>query len=384
MKGKLGRNDPCWCDSGIKYKRCHLDREKQSPPGKQEVSKRFYRIWKEGYCLHPKADRQACSPEIVSAHTIRRSGYLRAIAKNGHVYNFIKHGAIFGKSILHDTSNVPNKVGVHNASTFRGFCSKHDNELFSPIEDKPFRASDEQIILLGYRAICYELFMMKGSLRIYDSQRDMDKGRVLSDQIHLQQHITINKVRTNQAIRDITQHKTHYEDMLWDRNFANLGYYVILLKSVPEIMCSGMTQATHDFCGGRTAILEGTNALIGAITFSLIATDDGGAVIFTWPADKSECYNVMATLKELSEFDLPHAIIRFVFEFFENTYFSPEWWDSLDKRTQGLLIKRQRRDIIDLDRGFRRLRPDNCLLDDGVRAVDWKIQSRASRFGYQG
>lgn len=22
---KLGRNDPCWCGSGKKYKRCHMD-----------------------------------------------------------------------------------------------------------------------------------------------------------------------------------------------------------------------------------------------------------------------------------------------------------------------------------------------------------------------
>ena len=24
-KEELGRNDPCWCGSGKKYKRCHLD-----------------------------------------------------------------------------------------------------------------------------------------------------------------------------------------------------------------------------------------------------------------------------------------------------------------------------------------------------------------------
>ena len=24
----LGRNDACWCGSGKKYKRCHLDRDK--------------------------------------------------------------------------------------------------------------------------------------------------------------------------------------------------------------------------------------------------------------------------------------------------------------------------------------------------------------------
>jgi tetratricopeptide (TPR) repeat protein len=37
---KLGRNEPCWCGSGRKYKRCHLDVDRgrpQSPPAAQEV-----------------------------------------------------------------------------------------------------------------------------------------------------------------------------------------------------------------------------------------------------------------------------------------------------------------------------------------------------------
>ncbi len=25
----LGRNEPCWCGSGKKYKRCHLDEDRQ-------------------------------------------------------------------------------------------------------------------------------------------------------------------------------------------------------------------------------------------------------------------------------------------------------------------------------------------------------------------
>ena len=41
---KIGRNDPCWCGSGKKYKQCHmrLDREhldgKGSAPNKKDVS----------------------------------------------------------------------------------------------------------------------------------------------------------------------------------------------------------------------------------------------------------------------------------------------------------------------------------------------------------
>jgi SEC-C motif len=34
---KLGRNEPCWCGSGKKYKKCHLDRENQPPVHPWEV-----------------------------------------------------------------------------------------------------------------------------------------------------------------------------------------------------------------------------------------------------------------------------------------------------------------------------------------------------------
>ena len=30
-KPKLGRNDPCWCGSGKKYKTCHMRSDEESP-----------------------------------------------------------------------------------------------------------------------------------------------------------------------------------------------------------------------------------------------------------------------------------------------------------------------------------------------------------------
>ena len=31
QRKKLGRNDPCWCGSGNKYKKCHLKWDKEKP-----------------------------------------------------------------------------------------------------------------------------------------------------------------------------------------------------------------------------------------------------------------------------------------------------------------------------------------------------------------
>ena len=59
-----------------------------------------------------------------------------------------------------DTNSGANKVGIKDASTFRGFCSKHDNEsICSSRKGKRSVGTTEQIALLGYRAVCYELLM---------------------------------------------------------------------------------------------------------------------------------------------------------------------------------------------------------------------------------
>jgi uncharacterized protein YecA (UPF0149 family) len=35
----LQRNDPCWCGSGKKYKRCHYDGDQKRPTGKAGAKK---------------------------------------------------------------------------------------------------------------------------------------------------------------------------------------------------------------------------------------------------------------------------------------------------------------------------------------------------------
>jgi hypothetical protein len=39
-KQVLGRNDPCWCGSGKKYKKCHLDKDEKKAVKKYEQNRR--------------------------------------------------------------------------------------------------------------------------------------------------------------------------------------------------------------------------------------------------------------------------------------------------------------------------------------------------------
>ena len=374
FKQKMGRNDKCWCGSGKKFKRCHLDRVNQVRPGRQETLRRFYRVYEKGHCFHPEASPLICSSKVISAHTIQRNGGLSAIARDGHVYSLLKHGNVFEKSTF-DTGGVAHKVGVKDASTFRGFCSRHDDLLFAPLEKRPFQGTSEQLALLGYRAVCYEL-LMKESLLGDDLLKEMDKGQPVPVQRFHQEALSLRDSGARRSIEELTLQKHRYERMLIGKNYTDLAHYGVFFPSTPEVMCSGITQATHDFLGNKIAELGHLDVPADWITFSLIATDDGGAAVFTWLADHLKSKSVMMTLDGLPDAEQPHAIVRFAFEFFENTYFSPKWWDSLANQMQVRLKERQLREIIGPWGENEHPRPDNCLIDDGVRAIQWTVQSR--------
>ncbi len=370
-KMKLGRNQPCWCGSGKKYKRCHLRRYAQKPLASQVVLESFKKTYRKGYCLHPEASPQTCKGNIIRAHTIQRNGGLNRIAREGHVYNCLLHDTSLTRRLR--IEKEPDLVGIGQASTFTGFCSYHDDALFAPIEKEPFVGSAEQVALLGYRAISRELFMKNADMSLTSTKRDLDRGlSPLAQRIH-QMQVTDHQSGVAKAIEELKELKNLHDEMLLNSCFRDIGYYIVLLKNSPELLCNAIHQPTHDFRGTRIQELGHLDRPAHWLHFSLIATDVGGAAVFTWLRKHNISEEFIKPLHELPDDELPHALVRFTFEFFENTYFSPIWWDKLDKSVRVKLMERQMREI---PPALEFPRCDDCLRDDGIRAVDWKVQSR--------
>ena len=377
---KIGRNDPCWCDSGKKYKRCHLGREAQSELRRQEAINRYVKRSKKGRCLHPGADPSTCSGRVIAAHTIQRNGGLNHIARNGHVGSVLIHPSKLPRRHL-DLDSEPHSVGIGEASTFNGFCSRHDNELFAPIDDKPFTGDAEQILLLGYRSVCHELHSKRFALDIDADLRDFDRGKLVQVQHEHQKALSIRDSGILVSINELNNAKTLYEDAIFNNLPVDTSHVVAFFDRYPDVLWSGVLQATHDFRGDELNDLLDLNVPAQWLASSLIVSGNGGAAVFSCPSSNSDSVRVLSTLNELSDTELSHAIVRFGFEFFENTYFSLDWWDGLDNDTKISLKKRQ---LTEADSGFGHSgysRRDDCLVDDGIRAVDWKVDSRIVSIG---
>ncbi len=144
---KIGRNAPCPCGSGKKYKKCCLNKGKEQYLA-EAIMYSFQNIKRESQikrCLHPNSSE--CSDRIVKAHAIQNNRILNKIGESGMVVTM--------DGTMHHLFQTSDVKGRSIATTFTGFCSYHDKTVFQEIEDKEFVASKKQIFHLIIKQAFY-------------------------------------------------------------------------------------------------------------------------------------------------------------------------------------------------------------------------------------
>ena len=368
---KLGRNEKCWCGSGKKYKHCHLDRESQEPFPRSEAIKRFKSAFSKKMCLAPSSWSNECDGKIVQAHTVSKSGSLKKIARIGHVYSL---KPILGARNKLDVQSVfgPKLQGINDASTFSGFCSRHDDLIFSPIEKQVFEGTSEQCFLLGYRALARELYAKRASVDNLDLFQDLDKGWSVEEQIHFQSTNQALSLGARTGYRDIVSHKSDYDQILLKGRFEDVRGYVIEFATPPSLMCSGSIFPEQDFSGAVLQDLWRLSKTPDLLTFSSFYGGESGVVVFSWlsSSDRS-CAAFTESLHAIPDKLLTDSLLRFFFEHCENIHLNPDWWENLPERNRTGLVKR-----FSISASPNEERRRGVLMDDGIKFEPWKVLRR--------
>jgi SEC-C motif len=234
---KVGRNDLCWCHSAKKYKHCHLEREQQPVKPPWEVASDIREQFRDSkYCLHALASTASCSGKIVRAHSLPRSTGLSAIAEKGHVY-----GPEYDFMALVKNNGAPQRklIGINEASTFTGFCGLHDHGTFEPLENQPLTGSPHQCFLMGYRAVCRELFLKRLHLESVKVLREVDRGRSTWHQEQIQCVADLMEISTMLGSGEITYHKNLYDGLLTNARWGEYHGVVIEFGVTPEVLFTG-------------------------------------------------------------------------------------------------------------------------------------------------
>jgi hypothetical protein len=371
---KIGRNDLCWCGSGLKYKRCHLNRESEEILKPWDAEGQLKKNFSKKLCSVPPDLLSDCKGIIVRAHTVPKSSSLQKICRDGHVYSFVPS---FKNLTKNNGLLAPELRGINQASTFTGFCGHHDNSVFAPVESVGFTGTPQQCFLLAYRALARECYTKNSLSSMMSLIKTSDKGRKIDQQQAIQDFAKLFGEGVDAGVGDNQLHKDLYDALLLSQDFSSVRSFLIFFRDPPEIMCSGCLFPVEDFEGEQLQNLSDLNTVAKMISFSSFWTGSCGAVVFTWLGDSdSVCIPFITSLETKSDAEISNCLTRFFFEVCENIHLKPEWWEGLGAGPQGALVRRMSNSANPFQ-----LQKRNPLKDDGLKYANWKVQSR-SRIGF--
>lgn len=274
-------------------------------------------------CFAPSG---SCSGKIIRAHTISKCHGLRRIAKGGEVYQ-VKADPFAER---YDELMRMSRKGVSAVSTFRGFCARHDAEIFDPIENHEFAMTKEQTFLLMFRTVAKELFLKQIQQEAIAQVMELEaaKAGVSVDQVRPTSFGQIYEYGVGLGVDELHADKKRMDRMLVARDFSEIECCVVRCGRTPSLVCSGYYSPFFDFAGNRLQkdfqILRKLNGLY----CNIIAKNRGGWIILAYFKDEADGpEQLIRSLLSTGQPDAAAAWLAMVH--FENSAYEIDWWDAL-------------------------------------------------------
>ncbi len=281
-------------------------------------------------CLVP-----GCKSEAIGSHSQQRRGQLKVIARDGCVYAVEKN---FYKAIKRPRRRFASKYKVFPtsvASVFAGYCSKHDAQLFAPVEKAPLERDDPlQACLLFLRSNSYE-YLQKRRVRQWISM-------FLSE---TQDQLSIASRNSFVArLGGMDVYLSHDAPFYFRKIFTALerqsfiefeSAWVVVPARLPVSTSCCMSPLMHShiqYMESRPGIIQPN------VSFSIVPTRDETHIVVTWLREHS---SLASWFREAlaDPVELEMMLNQLAFGETEDTCISPDFWETLSMQDQELLAQ---------------------------------------------
>lgn len=320
MNKKIGRNDPCPCGSGYKYKKCCLNKKDDDNfTNPLKFPENYKTIRKEArlkQCLHP--DKASCSEKIINAHSIQNNKILKRISSNGYVYMPCpKPDNPFA---------VITRWGRKEATVFTGFCNYHDKTVFQPIEDSYFDKSELHIFLYTYRCFAVEYHKKQ---EVINMQKAIFKRKPsLIGMSHHDDPFGGMKL----AFEDFQPVKQVFDNALLTGKYDVLSSVIWEFPISVKFAASGFEAPSTDLQGKKIQNLLGTKTSAKHIFIMVFPEDNKTYCIISWLKTNDNFFSEYRRQLENMDMQQRKNYINNTLPIIsENIAINPEAWDKWDK-----------------------------------------------------
>jgi len=275
-------------------------------------------------CLCPD---MACEKPAIRAHSVQKATALSFIEEAQHVYG-LKMSFKGAEPICEFE-----KIGRNNASTFTGFCSQHDTEIFRPIDTKPLNLKDEeQLFLIAYRSVTRELHaVFEGAAKLqHVHESNVKLGRVKADDP------TISALAPVEAIFKAwltwRYRCDHYDINLLKCQYREISHSIFSISGQPAVVASSSFFPT---------IENPRDNKKPRIALNIIPlSNDETAVIFSYPkAQSANARKYIAPIMLKSGEDRLLALSTLALDTTENFFLRPSHVDSWSAEKRAFIQK---------------------------------------------
>ncbi|MDP4120569.1 MAG: SEC-C metal-binding domain-containing protein [Bacillota bacterium] len=328
ISAKIGRNSPCPCGSGKKYKKCCLDKSEEQKFAEAIINtkqsiRNDARIKR---CLHP--NKMECDGKIVKAHAIQNNRILDKISVDGHIITLDGTANL----IFQDSQIKGRKI----ATTFTGFCSYHDKILFQDIEDQEFTESPKQVFLITYRTMAwhYHKKQEQANANNIEYRKMLEQGFDLmksEDYRDKQKDILLD-------LRDNEIEKLFFDNLLNKNDYDKVRCCIWELPYEVEFAVSMMHELEHDILGQQINNLE-LDANVKNIYLNIFPATSKSYCVWSWLEENNNVFvDFSKQFMALSIFERENYFNNQLPIWTDSIVISPRLWNNWGSEIQQALI----------------------------------------------
>ena len=289
-----------------------------------QATKDYYAVINTRFtrCLEPS---ESCQAEPINAHSIQNSRILELLAENGHVLRF---------GLKHDRG-VPSvsleRVGRNKASTFEGLCSKHDQEIFRPIDTEPVDLENaEHLFLLAYRSVLRELHtVIQAAVKFHLNFRAaVERGAVRSD-IPTPQGVAATDWMMNAY--DCYEYKKKFDDVLLNDRFDGVEHRSLFFPDAPPSIAVSALFSLDD--------IEWPDD-VARIALNVFPVKEGTHVVFSYLSEERPyAHQLLGRILEADGYYQRDLISRLILQNTENFVLAPAHFGTWSKEKKDAVEK---------------------------------------------
>jgi hypothetical protein len=217
------------------------------------------------------------------------------------------------------------------------------------------------------------VYTKKANAALSESRRSADKGKSEDDQFRIQATNLMFEVGLAAGLRDNDEHRAEMESCLLSDDYSSVRAYVIQLTEAPPVMCSGGIFPERSYSGQVLHRLADPTERGNLLTISSFSDETYGYVVLSWLRGSDEtCIPFVESLETVDDAALSGALLRLFFEYLENIFIKPTWWEGLsDAQREGLNSR-----MWSIIEHFSGTKESGDVTDDGLHFKPWSIVSR--------